>query len=72
MKEKLKIMMSYPEAMRRDIDNKGMKWWAEGGSYDSFSEAIEKAKEVAEEKNFPIQISYMGKKMTVYPKSIGY
>lgn len=68
----LKIMLSYPDAMRRDIDRKGLTWWAEGGSYESFTEAVDKARAVAEEKNFPIQVSYMGQKMTVYPKSIGY
>ena len=68
----VKVMMSYPDSMRRDIERKGMAWWAQGGSHSSFGEAIEEARKVAEEKNFPVQLKCMGNKMTVYPKSIGY
>lgn len=68
----VKVMMSYPDAMRRDIERKGMEWWAKGGSFASFGEAVEEARRLAEEKNFPIQVKCMGNKMTVYPKSIGY
>lgn len=71
----LKVMMSYPDAMRRDIERKGMEWWAKGGSYESFSEAIEEARSVATKMNFPVQVRCMGQKMTVYPeklKDMGY
>ena len=64
------VMMSYPDSMRRDLDRKGMRWWAKGGEYDSFSDAIDEANRVASEKNFPIQLKCMGQKMTVYPKKL--
>ena len=69
---KIRVMMSYPDIMRKKILEKGMDWWAQGGEYDSFAEAIDVAKVKAEEMNFPIQLKAMGQKMTVYPKSIGY
>ena len=68
----VKVRLSYPDAMRREIERKGMEWWAQGGSFESFSAAISKAKEMAAERNFPVQVTCMGQKMTVYPKSIGY
>ena len=68
----IKARLSYPDAMRREIERKGMDWWAQGGSFDSFSKAVDRAKEIADERNFPVQVTYMGQKMTVYPKSIGY
>lgn len=68
----VKVMFSYPESMRREISRKGMEWWAEGGGFPSFEEAIEHARSIAEEKNFPVQVAFMGNKIVVYPKSIGY
>ena len=68
----MKVMMSYPDAMRRDIERKGMSWWAKGGEFEAFSDAISEARKVAADKNFPIQLKCMGNKMTVYPESIGY
>jgi len=68
----VKVMFSYPETMSREIRRQGMKWWAQGGEFDSFESAIEEARRIAEEKNFPIQIAFMGNKLVVYPKSIGY
>ena len=66
----MRVMMSYPDAMRRDIEKKGMEWWAKGGDYASFADAVEVARVVAEERNFPIQLKCMGNKMTVYPKAL--
>ena len=71
-RQKVRVMMSYPDIMRKKILEKGMEWWAQGGEYDSFADAVEVAQKTAEEKNFPIQLKCMGNKMTVYPKSIGY
>lgn len=68
----VRVLMSYPDAMRREIDRKGIAWWAKGGEYESFAEAVEIARGVAEEKNFPIQVTCLGQKMVVYPSSIGY
>lgn len=69
---KIRVMMSYPDIMRKKIIEKGMDWWAQGGEYESFAEAIEVAKEKASDMNFPIQLKAMGQKMTVYPPSIKY
>ena len=68
----MKVMLSYPDAMRREIERKGMEWWAKGGDYASFAAAIDDARSIAEEKRFPIQLKCLGNKMTVYPKSVGY
>ena len=68
----VKVRLSYPDAMRRDVERKGMEWFARGGEFESFSDAVEKARGLAEVKNFPIQVTYMGQKMTVYPEAIGY
>lgn len=67
---KVNVMMSYPDAMRRDIEKRGMEWWAKGGEYQSFADAIGVAQSVANERNFPIQIKCLGQKMTVYPKKL--
>lgn len=66
----VKVMMSYPDAMRSELDRRGVEWWAKGGEYESFSEAIGVAREVAAARNFPIQLKCMGNKMTVYPESL--
>ena len=68
----VKVMFSYPDSMAREIRKSGMDWWAQGGAYPSFSDAIDDARRIAEEKNFPVQVAFMGNKMTVYPESIGY
>ena len=68
----VKAMLSFPDAMRAEIERKGMEWWARGGEFDGFSAAIDEARRVSEEKNFPIQVACMGKKIVIYPKSIGY
>ena len=69
---KVKAVLSYPDEMKDAVAAHGMDWWAEGGAYGSFADAIEHAREVAAERNFPIQVKCMGKSMTVYPDSIPY
>lgn len=68
----VKAMFSYPEAMRKSILAKGMRWFACGGEFDSFADAMEEANRLAQEMNFPIQMKSMGQSYTAYPKSIGY
>ena len=68
----VKCLLSYPDAMMPDLREKGVAPWSKGGEFESFGRAIEAAREVAEVKNMPIQVTCMGQKMTVYPKSIGY
>lgn len=69
---KVRAMLSYPDIMRKKILEKGMDWYGKGGEFESFAAAVEEAQRVAEEKNFPIQVKAMGKKMTVYPSSLNY
>lgn len=67
---RVNVMMSPPDAMRRDMDRKGLEWWSRGGEYESFADAIDNAKDMADEMNFPVQLKCMGQKMTVYPRKL--
>lgn len=65
-------LFSYPDAMRDDLDKAGVYPWTAGGEFKSLSEALEKASEYAEEKNMPIEVTWLGTQRTVYPKAVGY
>ena len=67
---KVNAMMSPPLIMRRKMEQKDMEWWSRGGEYESFADAIDNAKDIADEMNFPVEIRCMGKSMTVYPRSL--
>ena len=57
-------LFSYPDAMRDDLDKAGVYPWTAGGEF--------KASEYAEEKNMPIEVTWLGTQRTVYPKAVGY
>ena len=68
-------LFRYPESMKRELEAAKMPYWSEGKECKRLSDALEYAKKIAQEKNFPIEVVYMGTARTVYPqalKDMGY
>lgn len=63
-------LFQYPKSMRAEIERSGMEHWSEGGDYKRLAHALERAQEIADEKNFPIEVIFIGTRRTVYPKSL--
>ena len=63
-------LFRYPQAMKRELEAAQMPYWSEGRDCKRLSDALEYAHKIAEDKNFPIEVVYLGTARTVYPSAL--
>ena len=63
-------LFRYPAPMKQEIERAQLPYWSEGGEYKRLSEARKRAEELAEEKNFPIELLWMGQARVIYPEAL--
>lgn len=61
---------SFPESMRHDLDAKHIMPWTDSDEFDSYSDALDYAKEKANELNFPVQVYCLGRSQVIYPDAL--
>lgn len=69
------VYMQFPDAMKPELEAKGVPHWSRSGEFKSLKHALEEAGRHAAELNMPIEVKTIGTARTVYPPAldaIGY